>query len=153
MIVQAKKPTDLMLKEALHIQMTPAEERFNCDRGLELPEYWITALKKLRGGASYRLLLASSHVNSLVCMIISSGYFRTRLTFALKTSRASSQSVGKVSKFQAGYRDLFFFISCRIWLRSYPFITIKLASTESCHKYKPPYAVLKTAKRQLWRTI
>ena len=30
----------VLLKEALHIQMTPAEERFNRDRGLEIPGCW-----------------------------------------------------------------------------------------------------------------
>ena len=33
---QARRPKELLLKEALHIQTTPAEERFNRDGGLEL---------------------------------------------------------------------------------------------------------------------
>ena len=31
---------ELLVKEALHIQMTPAEERFNWDGGLEVPGCW-----------------------------------------------------------------------------------------------------------------
>ena len=42
MIEQARRPRELMLKEALHIHMTPAEERLNRDGGLEVPESWIT---------------------------------------------------------------------------------------------------------------
>ena len=33
---RAKRQGELLLKEALHIQMTPAEEHFNRDRGLEI---------------------------------------------------------------------------------------------------------------------
>ena len=32
---------ELLLKEALHIQMTPSEERFNRGEGLEVPGCWI----------------------------------------------------------------------------------------------------------------
>ena len=45
-----------MLKEAVHIQITPADERFNRDGGLELPGCWIAALKTLGAGAGYRQL-------------------------------------------------------------------------------------------------
>ena len=51
-----------LLKEALHIQMTPAEERFNRDGGLEIPGCWIVALKTLEGGAGLGQLPASSHM-------------------------------------------------------------------------------------------
>ena len=33
---------ELLVKEALHIQMTPSEERFNRDGGLEVPGCWIS---------------------------------------------------------------------------------------------------------------
>ena len=36
-INRTRRSTELMLNEALHIQMTPAEEQLNCDGGLELP--------------------------------------------------------------------------------------------------------------------
>ena len=36
----------LLLKEALHIQMTPSEERFNRDGGLEVPGCWITVMRR-----------------------------------------------------------------------------------------------------------
>ena len=39
------------MKEALHIQMTPVEERFNQDGGLEVPGCW-TAVMRRQGGRS-----------------------------------------------------------------------------------------------------
>ena len=39
----------LILKEAVHILMTPAEDCFNCDGGMELPGCWIATLKTLGG--------------------------------------------------------------------------------------------------------
>ena len=36
----------LLLKEAIHIQMTPTEERINRDTGLVLPGYWVAALRR-----------------------------------------------------------------------------------------------------------
>ena len=39
------------MKEALHIQMTPSEERFNRDGGLEVPGCW-TAVMRRQGGRS-----------------------------------------------------------------------------------------------------
>ena len=35
---KARRPKELLLKEALHIQITPAEEHFNCNRGLRLSD-------------------------------------------------------------------------------------------------------------------
>jgi len=46
---RARGQGELLLKEALHIQMTPAEECFNRDKGLEIPGCW-TALMKIQGG-------------------------------------------------------------------------------------------------------
>ena len=42
----ASHPRELLLKEAIHIQMTPAEERLNRDTGLELPGCWVAALRR-----------------------------------------------------------------------------------------------------------
>ena len=41
---------ELLVKEALHIQMTPSEERFNRDEGLEVPRCW-TDVMSSQGGA------------------------------------------------------------------------------------------------------
>ena len=41
----------LLVKEALHIQMTPVEEHFNRDGGLEFPGCW-TAVMRRQGGRS-----------------------------------------------------------------------------------------------------
>ena len=51
---RARRHGELMLKEALHIQMTPAGDRFNRDGGVELPGCWIATLKTLGGGAGSR---------------------------------------------------------------------------------------------------
>ena len=40
----------LLVKEALHIQMTPSAERFNGDEGLEVPGCWIAVMRR-QGGA------------------------------------------------------------------------------------------------------
>ena len=42
---------ELFLKEALHIQITPSEERFNWDGGLEVPGCWIAVMRGQGGGA------------------------------------------------------------------------------------------------------
>ena len=42
---------ELLVKEALHIQMTPSEERFNRDGGIEVPGCW-TAVMRMQGGRS-----------------------------------------------------------------------------------------------------
>ena len=42
---------ELLVKEALHIQMTPSVERFDQDGGLEVPGCW-TAVMKRQGGRS-----------------------------------------------------------------------------------------------------
>ena len=47
-----RRPKELLLKEALHIQVTPADEHFNRDRGLELPDYWMVTLTRLEGGVN-----------------------------------------------------------------------------------------------------
>ena len=41
-----RHPRELLLKEAIHIQMTPAEECLNRDTGLELPGCWVAALRR-----------------------------------------------------------------------------------------------------------
>ena len=40
------------VKEALHIEKTPANNRLNRDGGYELPGCWITTMKKLEGGGN-----------------------------------------------------------------------------------------------------
>ena len=42
---------ELLVKEALHIQMIPAEEHFNRHGGLEVHGYWTTVMRK-QGGRS-----------------------------------------------------------------------------------------------------
>ena len=49
---RAARPVQLMVKEALHIQKTPANNRLNRDGGYELPGCWIATMKKLGGGVS-----------------------------------------------------------------------------------------------------
>ena len=63
MIDQARRSKESVLKEALHIQLTPSEDRFNRDVGIELPDCWIVTLKMLRGGAGARRPVSSGHVH------------------------------------------------------------------------------------------
>ena len=42
---------ELVMKEALCIQSTPTDSRFNRDGGYELPDCWFVLNRKLRGGA------------------------------------------------------------------------------------------------------
>ena len=44
---QARRKKELLLKEALHIQTTPEEQRFNRDVGLELPGCWLATIQSL----------------------------------------------------------------------------------------------------------
>ena len=55
--------------QVLHIQMTPAEEHFNCDGELELPDCWMATLRRIEGGASSDQPLTSRHLltNIVTC--------------------------------------------------------------------------------------
>ena len=48
---RASHTMELVMKEALCIQSTPADSRFNRDGGYELPDCWFALNRKLRGGA------------------------------------------------------------------------------------------------------
>ena len=47
---QARRRKELMIKEALHISLTPENQRLNRDGGLELPACWTAILKVLHVG-------------------------------------------------------------------------------------------------------
>ena len=47
---RAARPVQLKVKEALHIEKTPANNRLNRDGGYKLPGCWIATIKKLGGG-------------------------------------------------------------------------------------------------------
>ena len=52
---RARRRQELCIKEALHIQLTPEEQRFNKDVGLELPDCWIATIKSCKDTpTSYR---------------------------------------------------------------------------------------------------
>ena len=53
---------ELLLKEALHIQMTPSEERFNRDGGLEVPGCWIAVMRRQEGRSNPHRPLTSDDV-------------------------------------------------------------------------------------------
>ena len=44
---RSTRPVQLLVKEALCIQRTPANNMLNCDGGYELPGCWIATIKKL----------------------------------------------------------------------------------------------------------
>ena len=46
-IDRASRFGELRVKEALHIHLTPEDQRFNRDVGLELPGCWVSTLKTL----------------------------------------------------------------------------------------------------------
>ena len=48
--------------EALHIQMTPSEERFNRDGGLEVPGCWIAVMRRQEGRSNPHRPLTSDDV-------------------------------------------------------------------------------------------
>ena len=52
----------LLVKEALHIQMTPSEESFNRDGSLELPACWTTVMSKQGGRSNPHQPLTSNDV-------------------------------------------------------------------------------------------
>ncbi|MCG8621507.1 MAG: hypothetical protein MJE68_05845 [Proteobacteria bacterium] len=49
---RAARPVQLKVKEALHIERTPANNRLNRDGGYELSGCWIATMKKLGGGGN-----------------------------------------------------------------------------------------------------
>ena len=49
-IDRARRPEELLLKEAIHIQGTPAGDRLNRDGGKGIPKCWTAALKCSEGG-------------------------------------------------------------------------------------------------------
>ena len=54
---------ELLVKEALHIQMTPVEERFNRDGGLEVPGCWTAVMRKQGGRSNPHRPLTSNDVH------------------------------------------------------------------------------------------
>ena len=53
---------ELLVKEALHIQTTPSEERFNRDGGLEVPGCWIAVMRRQGGRSNPHWPLTSNDV-------------------------------------------------------------------------------------------
>ena len=52
MLDKTTRHINLKVKEALHIQKTPANNKLNCDRGHKLLGYCIVTIKKLGGRVS-----------------------------------------------------------------------------------------------------
>ena len=44
---QPRRTKELLIKEALHVQLTPENQCFNRDRDLELPGCWVATLSAL----------------------------------------------------------------------------------------------------------
>ena len=53
---------ELLVKEALHIQMTPSEERFNRDGGPEVSGCWTVVMRRQGGRSNPHQLLTSNDV-------------------------------------------------------------------------------------------
>ena len=60
---------ELLVKEALHIQMTPVEKRFNRDGGLEVPGCW-TAVMRRQGGAIHCFHFPNSTDSTPILLLI-----------------------------------------------------------------------------------
>ena len=61
-VLDRGKGQELLLKEALHIQMTPSEERFNRDEGLEVSGCWIAVMRRQGGRSNPHRPLTSDDV-------------------------------------------------------------------------------------------
>ena len=64
MLDKATRPIQLLVKEILCIQRTPANNRLNRDEGYELPGCWIATMKKLGGRASAGCIPASDRAHA-----------------------------------------------------------------------------------------
>ena len=53
---------ELLVKEALHNQMTPSDKRFNQDGGLEVPGCWTAVMRRQRGRSNPHRTLTSNDV-------------------------------------------------------------------------------------------
>ena len=90
----------MLVKEALHNQNIPANNRLNCNRGYKLPGYWIVTMKKLgEGGGAAQTVLAlapqSLHWATYTHMLRCHAYkiviiFTLRFTSALRMTRGSN---------------------------------------------------------------
>ena len=53
-IDRARRPEELLLKEAIHIQSTPAGELLNRDGGKGIPKCWMATLKRSEGVVNWQ---------------------------------------------------------------------------------------------------
>ena len=61
-ILDHDRGQELLVKEALHIQMTPVEERFNRDGGLEVSGCWTAVMRRQAGRSNPHRPLTSNDV-------------------------------------------------------------------------------------------
>ena len=112
-IGRAKGSKGMLLKEVLHIQMTPAERCWDHNGGLELPRCWIATLKALGGEVGINISPPL-----------------TTCAQTLRMTKALSRNVGRVlSKVEAGTKEPLVFIQW-IQLRIYCFIIKNLFRSE-----------------------
>ena len=90
-------------KEALHIQMTPREERFNRDGGLEVPGCWTGEMRKQGGRSNSHQPLTSNDVYPQQRVCTSSGGFRGGLSH-WRTKRAR-KFLGCHAHFQSRWKS------------------------------------------------
>ena len=77
---------ELLVKETLHIQMTPSEEHFNRDGGLEVPGCWTTVMRRQGGMSNPHQPLTSNDMYPQYCMAIHSNVCLHLFTFTLMTT-------------------------------------------------------------------
>ena len=61
-VLDHSRGQELLLKDALHIQITPSGERFNRDGGMEVPGCWTAVMSKQRGRSTSHRPLTSNNV-------------------------------------------------------------------------------------------
>ena len=90
-IDRTRRPKELQLKEALHIQ-TSTEELLNQDIGLEVPGCWLTALRR-QGTTNHSQAWVRDTVRLCACLLIDTTH-AIFLLFALTKARAAGRNVG-----------------------------------------------------------
>ena len=103
---RARGQGELLQKEA-HIQMTPAEEHFSQDRGLEIPGWWTTVMRRKEGRSNcHRPLISNDTQCNVWLYILKFSHYSSlspwrRLKHSIETS-------ARFSNLKVGIRELSF---------------------------------------------
>ena len=87
---------ELLVKEALHIQMTPSEEHFNWDGELDVPGCWIAVMRRQEGETNPHQPVTSNVMYPQQCMATNSSVCLHLFTFTLMTTGTFSRNISKL---------------------------------------------------------